>query len=162
MTPRVFYVKAKVSSTAVWLYLCSKAYTNRGFSTHYFPTFYGEFLGPYQSEGEKLSDDTQLRDFQLIYNSTDTHKSLITLTFTAETISFVENRYSDTRTQCAYYCRTRSQGRIVEALVNDFTALVGTGILTVVVQNTGLVTADYAVSCAPLITHCIWSSVDFH
>lgn len=39
----------------------------------------------------------------------------------------------------------RSQGRIVEALVNDFVALVGTGILTVVIQNTGYVTADYAV-----------------
>lgn len=49
-----------------------------------------------------------------------------------------------------YYIIIRSQGRIVEALVNDFVALVGSGVLTVVVQNTGAVTADYSVSTSSL------------
>ena len=40
----------------------------------------------------------------------------------------------------------RSPGRIVEALVEDFMALVGSGMLTVTVQNTGHTTADYSVS----------------
>uniref|UniRef100_A0A1X7UMY0 Generative cell specific-1/HAP2 domain-containing protein n=1 Tax=Amphimedon queenslandica TaxID=400682 RepID=A0A1X7UMY0_AMPQE len=113
------------------IYAEAKAYKNRDVPTHYFPPFYGDFLGPYSSDEERLSDDTGLRDFQLVYRSTDIHKSLITLTFTAEAISFVENR---------------STGRIVEALVNDFVALIESGILTVVIQNTGAVTADYSVS----------------
>jgi len=40
----------------------------------------------------------------------------------------------------------RSPGRIVEALVEDFMALAGSGMLTVTVQNTGTITADYSVS----------------
>lgn len=47
----------------------------------------------------------------------------------------------------------RSPGRIVEALVEDFMALVGSGMLTVTVQNTGHTTADYSVSNSTLI-HC--------
>ena len=53
------------------------------------------------------------------------------------------------RERCLLYI-IRSQGRIVEALVNDFVALVGSGVLTVVVQNTGAVTADYSVSTSSL------------
>ena len=60
-----------------------------------------------------------------------THKSLITIQFAADQVAFVENR---------------SPGRIVEALIEDFLALAGSGILTVVVQNTGSLTADYSVS----------------
>lgn len=48
----------------------------------------------------------------------------------------------------------RSQGRIVEALIDDFMALMGSGVLNVVVQNIGRVTADYSVNSIHLIT-CI-------
>ena len=39
----------------------------------------------------------------------------------------------------------RSSGRIVEALLEDFTVMTGGGILTAVAQNTGTVTAEYTV-----------------
>lgn len=39
----------------------------------------------------------------------------------------------------------RGKGRIVEALIEDFKALSGSGILTVSIQNTGFITADYSV-----------------
>lgn len=71
------------------------------------------------------------------YLSHKVHKSLITLQFTADYISFVEHR---------------SPGRIVEALIEDFLALAGSGILTAVIQNTGSLTADYSVSQLSPIT----------
>lgn len=64
------------------------------------------------------------------YRSHKVHKSLITLQFTADDISFVEHR---------------SPARIVEAMIEDFLALAGSGMLTVTVQNTGVLTADYSV-----------------
>lgn len=64
------------------------------------------------------------------YLSHKVHKSLITLQFTADHVSFVEHR---------------SPGRIVEALIEDFLALAGAGYLTVVIQNTGGLTSDYSV-----------------
>ena len=60
-----------------------------------------------------------------------THKSLITLEFTANDISFVENR---------------SPGRIVESLIEDFLALGGSATLTTKIQNMGSLTADFTVS----------------
>ena len=39
----------------------------------------------------------------------------------------------------------RSPGRIVETVIEDITELNGGGLLTVIVQNVGSVTADYAV-----------------
>lgn len=48
----------------------------------------------------------------------------------------------------------RSQGRIVEALIDDFMALMGSGVLNVVVQNIGVVTADFSVNPTDLIS-CI-------
>ncbi len=42
-------------------------------------------------------------------------------------------------------------GRIVEALLEDFMALAGAGLLTVTVQNTGTVTSDYAVSSSAAV-----------
>lgn len=51
-----------------------------------------------------------------------------------------------------YNITPRSRGRIVEVLIDDFVALVTSGMLTVVVQNTGSVTADYSVSIALVIT----------
>ena len=47
----------------------------------------------------------------------------------------------------------RSQGRIVEALMDDFMALMGSGVLNVVVQNIGVVTADFSVNPTHLITY---------
>lgn len=65
----------------------------RNIKSHYFPTFYGDFLGPYQVNGQWVSNTSSTKDFQLVYRSNDIHKSLITLTFTADSISFVENRF---------------------------------------------------------------------
>lgn len=48
----------------------------------------------------------------------------------------------------------RSQGRIVEALIDDFMALMGSGVLNVVVQNIGVVTADFSVNPTDLMS-CI-------
>ncbi len=39
----------------------------------------------------------------------------------------------------------RSKGRIVEAMIENFSALAGAGSLLVIIQNTGRVTADYLV-----------------
>lgn len=89
--------------------------------SHYFPRFYGDYRGVQR-------DDNYLH---MSYLSHKTHKSLITLQFIADSISFVEHR---------------SPGRIVEAMIEDFYALAGSGILTVVVQNTGKITSDYSVS----------------
>ena len=44
---------------------------------------------------------------------------------------------------CAHACR--SPGRIVETMIEDITEMNGGGLLTVIVQNTGSVSADYAV-----------------
>lgn len=69
--------------------------------------------------------------YHMSYRSHKVHKSLITLQFTADDISFVEHR---------------SPARIVEAMIEDFLALAGSGMLTVVVQNIGVLTADFSVS----------------
>ena len=52
--------------------------------SHYFPAFYGSFLGPFEGDQNNI---------QLIYRAEDIHVSLVTLTFTADSISFVDNRY---------------------------------------------------------------------
>ena len=62
---------------------------------HYFAKFYGDFKGPHVEEDKgivlmkELSPDKK-SDFQLVYKSHETHRSLVTLTFTAETVSFVD------------------------------------------------------------------------
>ena len=67
---------------------------------HYFPSFYGEFLGPHiENDKNTLVHLTETSpeentDFQLIYKSNSIHKSLVTLTFTADTVSFVDNKYA--------------------------------------------------------------------
>lgn len=124
-----------------------KELTKSNLPTHYFPDFYGDFLGPY-SEGKSTEDD-----FQLIYRAQDYHVSLVTLVFTADSVSFVDNRFFTlAHSPLVYVCmfvfnqnHRRSRGRIVEAIVDDFMALVGFGYMTVTVQNIGLVTSDYAV-----------------
>lgn len=60
-------------------------FKKKGLPTHYFPDFYGDFLGPkYETKNS--------RSVQLVYRSKEVHKSLVTLIFTADTVSFVENR----------------------------------------------------------------------
>ena len=70
-----------------------------GLSTHYFPPFYGDFVGPHhekpQQEGESPSQQEkgpEADDFLLVYRSNQVQRSLVTLTFTADSISFVVNR----------------------------------------------------------------------
>lgn len=89
--------------------------------SHYFPGFYGDYRGVRRDE----------HSYHMSYLSHKSHKSLITLQFSADEVLFIENR---------------SPGRIVEALIEDFLALAGSGILTAVIQNTGSLTADYSVS----------------
>lgn len=50
-------------------------------------------------------------------------------------------------------CMYRSPGRIVETLLEDFTALTGGGLLTVIIQNTGSISADYSVRILQVYTH---------
>ena len=82
-----------------------------GIKSHFFPTFYGDFVGIQGAiggfdrleqnalfEGDDLND-TELyasdrhHGLKLIYRSSQVHNSLVTLTFTADSVSFVENRY---------------------------------------------------------------------
>ncbi len=89
--------------------------------SHYFPRFYGDYQGIKRDPSNRLVME---------YLAHMTHRTLITLVFTADDISYVENR---------------SPGRIVEALIEDFLALSGSGRLTVVIQNIGSATSDYSV-----------------
>lgn len=95
VTPKIFFNEAKVNYFSHYpIIIIMQALKDRGISYHYFPPFYGKFLGPYQTDGQALSsNDVANSSFQLIYLSQDTHRSLITLTFSADSISFVENRY---------------------------------------------------------------------
>ena len=63
----------------------------KGTKSHYFPDFYGTFLGPHEGEDG---------DIQLIYRAQDYHVSVVTLTFTANSISFVNHRYFACCTPC--------------------------------------------------------------
>jgi hypothetical protein len=79
----------KLTARALWL--GAKIAKDKGLDTDLFPDFYGDFVGPYGSES---TDDVENinPNFKLVYKSQDTHKSLITLTMEANSISFVENR----------------------------------------------------------------------
>ena len=65
--------------------------------THYFPSFYGDFQGPHhqtKTDHVKMKDKSPEEDknFQLVYKSSEIHQSLVTLIFTADSISFVDNK----------------------------------------------------------------------
>ena len=81
-----------------------------GIKSHFFPTFYGDFVGIQGAIGgfdplEKNAlfqgylNDTELytsdrhHGLKLIYRSSQVHNSLVTLTFTADSVTFVEHRY---------------------------------------------------------------------
>ena len=91
------------------------------FRSPYFPRFYGKY------RGVTLSKDNELT---MNYLSTIPHKSLITLEFAANDISFVEYR---------------SPGRIESVKIDDFLALGGSTNMTVTIQNMGSLTASYSV-----------------
>ena len=64
-----------------------------GMSSPYFPSFYGELLGPFHDLGgpTEMTEIDKNTTFRLAYKATHTQNSLVTLTFTAESVSFVEN-----------------------------------------------------------------------
>lgn len=82
-----------------------------GVKSHFFPTFYGDFVGIQGAVGgfdmleehallegdlkdqKGLDTDDRHSGLKMIYRSTQVHNSLVTLTFTAESVAFVENRY---------------------------------------------------------------------
>lgn len=122
-------------------------------------------IGPYYEESHQLPTNIEVTDndrsptaelfqnqsaapIRLVYKSRSVHNSLVVLTFTADSISFVSNRLNVCATQspCKYFCFKRSPGRIVEAFIQDFSALGEAGNLHVIVQNIGAYTADYEVS----------------
>jgi len=94
---------------------------HKTFRSFYFPRFYGQYRGVTVSKGNELT---------MNYLSTIPHKSLITLEFAANDISFVE---------------FRSPGRIESVKIDDFLALGGSTTMTVTVQNMGSLTASYTV-----------------
>ncbi|XP_065882454.1 hapless 2-like [Dysidea avara] len=131
--------------TAKKLFDHAHAQKQNGIESRFFPPFYGEFVGPYYQESENGSDIVADSEYspsgaleanqsaapvRLVYKSQQVHNSLVVLTFTADSISFVSNR---------------SPGRIVEAFIQDFSALGEAGNLHVIVQNIGRYTADYEV-----------------
>ena len=83
-----------------------------GVKSHFFPTFYGDFVGIQGAIGGfddleqhallkgSVEDITGLyaserhHGLKLIYRSSQVHNSLVSLTFTADSVTFVENRYS--------------------------------------------------------------------
>lgn len=97
VTPRTVWAEAKVV-ILINNYVCKgsfQKFQKQGLPTHYFPGFYGHFLGPYvHHDNGSLGTSTNStgEDFQLVYQSSTTHKSLVTLLFTADSISFVDNR----------------------------------------------------------------------
>ena len=85
-----------------------------GIKSHFFPTFYGDFVGIqgtiggfdpleqhtlFETDLNNTELDTDLytsdrhHGLKLIYRSSQVHNSLVTLTFTADSVTFVENRY---------------------------------------------------------------------
>ena len=84
-----------------------------GVKSYFFPTFYGDFVGIQGAIGGfddleqhallqgNVEDKTGLyaseehHGLKLIYRSSQVHNSLVTLTFTADSVTFVENRYEN-------------------------------------------------------------------
>ena len=99
VTPRNLFMDGKVSlspSYHVSEYTISIAVQlaqQNGMSSPYFPSFYGELLGPFHDLGgpTEMTEIDKNTTFRLAYKATHTQNSLVTLTFTAESVSFVEN-----------------------------------------------------------------------
>ena len=73
--------------------MCSKVQKESQSDSPYFTTFYGDLLGPFHgqniTEVESIHHNTT---FSLVYKSHHYQQSLVTLTFAADSVSFVENR----------------------------------------------------------------------
>ena len=69
--------------TPEWLFQLSKHEENNGKIGPYFPPYFGLFDASYISS---------IHERQLVYNLTTPLKNLVTLTFTADSVSFVSNR----------------------------------------------------------------------
>lgn len=85
-----------------WPQIFRQAMTDRGLPSHYFPGFYGDFVGPYrtrEAQNWKSSNPKEVA-VQLVYLSHQIHTSLVNLMFTADSVSFVENRQGSRRYNC--------------------------------------------------------------
>lgn len=89
--PLISFVSYGVGVEKTIIVIFLKEVHASGTKSHYFPDFYGTFLGPHEG-GED--------DIQLIYRAQDYHVSVVTLTFTANSISFVDHRYFACCTSC--------------------------------------------------------------
>ena len=69
--------------TPEWLFKKSKHEENNGKIGPYFPPYFGAFDSSYISP---------MHERQLVYNLTTPLKNLVTLTFTADSVSFVSNK----------------------------------------------------------------------
>lgn len=91
-----------------------------------------------------------LIDYRLDFLYEGIRRSIFTITMEADSLRTIINRYSlvgqlKTCSLCiSKLCR--SPGRIVEAFISPFEALSVEGLLTVLVQNTGSISASYQVS----------------
>nr|QIC49960.1 hapless 2 [Actinia equina] len=94
----------------------------KGQTPHYFPEKFGKLLGV-----RKMSN---LNNYVLTYEVDEVMTSMVTLQISADDIILIYNR---------------ATGRILRAYAQDFQALSRDGNLYVIVQNTGLVTADFYV-----------------
>ena len=83
---------SRISFTVCLYFLRAQVDKDAGRKTPYFPTFYGDLLGPFHDQGmAEAREMDQNLTFRLVYRATHTQQSLITLTFTADSVSFVEN-----------------------------------------------------------------------
>ncbi|CAB3989881.1 Hypothetical predicted protein [Paramuricea clavata] len=99
------------------------ALRNIGRTPNYFVEQYGKCVG--------VNTDGPSEDLGIVYEVGDTvRNSLITLEVSADDMVLIYNR---------------ANGIIVKSFATDFDALSQDGTLTVIVQNTGLVTADFYV-----------------
>lgn len=97
------------------LHNASQSMEKNGIKSHFFPTFYGDYVGIQGAIGgfdeleehallegdlkdkKGLYTDDRHSGLKMIYRSSQVHNSLVTLTFTAESVAFVENRHADER-----------------------------------------------------------------
>ena len=93
----------------MYTFLCIQKLEKKGIKSHYFPTFYGDFVGVHGAHNvtSALMDFTKGwnnsmsqmlhwrgdKGLKLVYRSSEVHQSLVTLTFAADNVLFVENRY---------------------------------------------------------------------
>ena len=92
-------------------------------------------------------------DFQLNFVATSRRNSLIVISMVADDLKAVVNTLVTYIYMPCHRCITflsmcvyRSPGRIIEAYIDPFESLSVDGLLMVIVQNTGMITATYQVN----------------